>query len=92
MLEDADELHLGAEYAFFLGRSVMALRLGLWHDPDHQLRNDSSQFSRAELPGGSDELHLAAGFGVVLDKVQIDLGVDVSRLRDTASISAIYSF
>jgi hypothetical protein len=92
VLDDADELHLGAEYAFFLGRSVMALRLGLWHDPDHQPRNDSNPFARAELPGGSDELHLAAGFGLVLDRLQIDLGIDLSRLRDTASISAIYSF
>lgn len=92
VIDDADELHLGAEYAFFLGRSVMAVRLGAWHDPDHELRNESNLFTRAELPGGSDELHLAAGFGLSRDRIQIDLGIDLSRPRDTISISAIYNF
>ena len=91
-IDDADEIHLGAEYAFFRGRSVMAVRLGAWHDPDHQQRNETSAFSRAEVPGGDDELHLAAGFGVAFDKFQIDVGLDLSELRDTASISMIYSF
>ena len=91
-IDDADELHLGAEYAFFRGRAVMAARVGAWLDPDHQQRNESSAFSRAEVPGGEDELHLAAGFGVAFDKLQIDVGVDVSELRDTASVSMIYSF
>jgi long-chain fatty acid transport protein len=92
ILKDADELHLGGEYAFFRGRSVMAVRLGAWHDPDHQPRLDSSPFARAEVPGGSDELHLAAGVGVVRDRIQLDLGIDVSERRDTASVSLIYSF
>ena len=92
VVDDADELHLGGEYAFFRGSSVMAIRLGAWHDPDHQPRDETTVFSRAEIPGGSDELHLAAGFGVALDNLQIDLGVDVSELRDTASVSVIYSF
>ena len=91
-IDDADELHVGGEYAFFLGRSVLAIRLGAWHDPDHQQRNESSAYSRAELPRGDDELHLAAGFGVAFDDLQIDLGIDLSRLRDTASVSLIYSF
>ncbi len=91
-IDDADEIHLGGEYAFFRGRSVMAVRLGAWHDPDHQQRNESSAFSRTEIPGGEDELHLAAGFGIAFDKIQIDVGLDLSELRDTASISMIYSF
>jgi long-subunit fatty acid transport protein len=92
ILEDADELHLGGEYAFFLGRSVMAVRLGVWHDPDHQPYDERTPFSRAEVPRGNDELHLAAGFGVAFDRFQIDLGIDLSRLRDAASVSAIFSF
>ena len=91
-IDDANELHVGGEYAFFLGRSVMAIRLGAWHDPDHQQRNESTAFGRAEIPRGDDELHLAAGFGVAFDNLQIDLGIDLSRLRDTASVSLIYSF
>ena len=91
-IDDADEIHLGGEYAFFRGRAVMAVRLGAWHDPDHQQRNESSAFSRAEVPRGQDQLHLAAGFGVAFEDLQIDLGIDLSELRDTASISIIYSF
>ena len=91
-IDDADELHLGAEYAFFKGRAVMAARLGAWLDPDHQQRNESSAFSRAEVPGGDDELHFAAGFGIAFDNFQIDVGLDVSELRDTAAVSMIYSF
>ncbi len=92
VLEDANELHLGGEYAFFRGRSVMAVRLGAWLDPDHQPRNESSPFARAELPGGEDELHLAAGCGVARNQLQFDLGIDLSELRDTVSLSVIYSF
>ena len=92
MLEDADELHLGGEYAFFRGRSVMAVRLGVWLDPDHQPRNEGFAFARAELPGGDDELHYAAGCGVARNQLQFDLGIDLSELRDTASLSVIYSF
>lgn len=95
-LDDADELHLGGEYAFFAGTSVVAVRLGLWHDPDHQFRfegdPDQEPFLAALFPGGDDELHLAAGLGVALRRFQVDLGVDLSDRVDTASLSAIYSF
>ncbi len=92
-ISDADELHLGGEYAFFVGPSVLALRLGVWHDPDHQVRDQAGDaFSEAESVPGEDELHWAAGLGIALEKVQLDLGVDLSQRRDTASLSAIYSF
>ena len=42
--------------------------------------------------GGDDELHLSAGLGVAFDKVQIDVGLDISELRDTMAVSMIYSF
>jgi hypothetical protein len=34
---DADEYHLGIEYVI-LGNTPIALRVGAWYDPDHQLR------------------------------------------------------
>jgi long-subunit fatty acid transport protein len=92
-LDDADELHLGGEYAFFVGTSVVAVRLGAWHDPDHQFRNESGgPFFQAENVPGADELHLAAGVGAALGNLQIDLGLDLSERRDTASMSVIYNF
>ena len=39
-----------------------------------------------------DRHRLAAGFGVAFERLQIDVGLDVSELRDTAAVSMIYSF
>ncbi len=95
-LDDADEIHLGGEYAFFAGTSVLAVRLGIWHDPDHQIRSEADPseepFLTAILPTGDDELHLTGGFGIAFERLQIDLGIDLSERIDTASLSAIYSF
>jgi long-subunit fatty acid transport protein len=92
-LEDADELHAGGEYAFFAGKSVIGVRLGAWLDPDHRVRNERGLgFVQAEHLPGEDEIHLAAGLGVAYRSFQFDLGVDFSERRDTASLSAIYSF
>lgn len=92
-LEDGDELHLGAEYVFLASRRVAALRLGVWRDPDHQVRYRGENYvAEGVLRGGDDELHFAAGLGFVLEKVQIDLGVDLSDPVDTVSLSTIYSF
>ncbi|MDH3745842.1 MAG: outer membrane protein transport protein [Acidobacteriota bacterium] len=92
-LDDGDEIHLGGEYAFFVSTSVLAVRFGAWLDPDHQFQTDSDEpFDRALTPPGEDEVHVAAGVGVAFEKLQIDLGIDLSESIDTASLSAIYSF
>ena len=95
-LDDADELHLGGEYAFFVGTSAIGVRLGVWHDPDHQFRTDAAleeePFLHAISPGGDHEIHVSAGVGVALRSLQVDIGVDLSERRYTVSLSAIYSF
>jgi long-subunit fatty acid transport protein len=92
-IENANEFHLGGEYAFFVGTSVVAVRLGAWHDPDHLVRQkDDRPFAQAETVPGDDELHISAGIGVAFDRFQIDLGADFSERKNTTSISAIYSF
>ena len=93
VLEDGDELHIGAEYVFPQSTSVLAVRLGAWLDPDHRIdyRGDSYVSEALNLPG-QDELHLAAGLGVVFKKLQLDIGVDVSDPVRTISVSSIYSF
>ncbi len=93
VLEDGDELHLGAEYAFLQSTPLIAVRLGVWLDPDHRLqsRGDDS-FARALLRPGDDEVHAAVGLGLAFDRFQLDLGADFSDLVDTVSLSAIYSF
>jgi hypothetical protein len=92
-LKDGSELHLGAEYAFLSSTPVIALRLGAWLDPDHRVRSVGDEpFGRALLQGGGDQIHYAAGFGLAFKSFQIDLGIDLSDSRTTASVSAIYSF
>jgi long-subunit fatty acid transport protein len=92
-IDDGDELRLGVEYAFLDLTPVFAVRLGLWRDPDHRQRTTSEDpFLRAELLPSEDELHYAAGLGVAFGTFQLDLGVDFSEDRDTASLSIIYTF
>ena len=92
VLEDDDELHLGAEYVFLGTTPVTALRLGAWLDPDHtpHFEASASAYERALLPPGDDEIHVSIGLGLAFESFQIDLGVDFSNLVDTVSLSAIY--
>ena len=92
-IPDANELHLGGEYVFLQSRPLIALRLGVWLDPDHRVQStiDDDLFS-AVLSPGSDNLHYAFGFGAAFKRVQLDLAADFSDLRDTVSLSAIFSF
>jgi long-subunit fatty acid transport protein len=93
VLRDANELHVGAEYVFSRSTPIVAARLGAWLDPDHRIgyRGDSYVSRALILPGG-DEIHIAGGLGVVFEKLQVDLGIDVSEPVSTVSVSTIYSF
>jgi hypothetical protein len=93
VIDDADELHLGGEYVFLDKVPVVAVRVGMWLDPDHRARATTADpFVTALLHPGDDELHYAAGLGFAFPVFQVDLGIDLSDLVDTASISAIYTF
>lgn len=91
-IPNANELHLGGEYAFLQGRPILAVRAGVWIDPDHRIHStiDDDLFSAVLFPG-SDELHYSVGLGAAFDRVQLDLAVDFSDLRETVSLSAIFS-
>lgn len=92
-VDDADELHLGAEYVFLGSTPIIAARLGAWLEPDHQMRATIDEpYLRALLPRGKDEMHYSAGLGVAMQRLQVDLAVDVGERVDTASLSVIYSF
>ena len=92
-ISDADELHLGAEYLFLGSTVIVAVRLGTWLDPDHQMRATTDDpFVRALLPRRRDDVHYAAGLGVATSNFQVDVGVDLADLLDTVSLSVIYSF
>jgi long-subunit fatty acid transport protein len=90
---NADELRLGCEYVFMKSRPLIAIRGGVWHDPDHRFRYDGDDpFTRALYPPGGDTTHFTVGTGVAFNHFQIDVGADFSDFADTFTLSAIYSF
>jgi long-subunit fatty acid transport protein len=92
-IDDADELHFGAEYVFLESTPVIALRLGAWLDPDHQMyATVADPYMRAMLPKGDDEWHYTAGFGLAMQRFQVDLAADLSDRVNTIALSAIYNF
>lgn len=92
-IDDADELHLGAEYVFLDSTPILAVRFGAWYDPDHQMRPiiDDPWLDALTL-NGEDEIHYTAGLGLVMERSQFDLAVDISGRVDTVSLSAIFNF
>ncbi len=100
LLDDANELRLGAEYLFLLSKgNSIALMAGAWHDPNHAIVFEgecdasSTCFRKAYFQdAGSDEMHYSGGVGVKLDRVEIDLGADLSDRIDTISLSTVVRF
>jgi long-subunit fatty acid transport protein len=92
--DDGNEFRLGAEYAFLDLKPVLAIRAGVWLDPDHRFRSThpDDPSHRALFQPGEDEVHVAVGVGLAFKSFQIDLAADFSDLVDTASLSMIYSF
>ncbi len=92
-IDDANELRAGLEYAFIQSAPLVALRAGVWLDPDHRTRDVTQNlYNRAIFPGGDNELHLALGFGLAFSRFQFDVGADLSEMVDTLSVSGIVSF
>jgi long-subunit fatty acid transport protein len=92
-VDDANELHLGIEYVFLDLSPVIAVRGGLWHDPNHSFEYiGDDPIEQALYPPGSDALHINVGAGVAFRKVQFDIGADFSDAIDQFAVSAIFSF
>lgn len=92
-MDDANELHLGFEYVFLETKPLIAVRAGLWHDPDHRFRYEGDDpFASALYRPGKDALHITVGAGIAFKRLQIDLGADLSDTTDVFALSAIYSF
>ncbi len=91
-VKDGDEFHLGIEYAFLGITPIFALRAGTWYEPGRNVR-----FVGDSILAGVDILaesrwHYAFGFGLAIPHFQLDLGLDISKLVGTVSLSAIVSF
>jgi long-subunit fatty acid transport protein len=94
VMDDADQLHLGGEWVFLETKPLLAIRAGVWHDPDHQPRanENADDHTRALLRPGEDQLHYALGVGLAFENFQVDGALDFSDTVNTASLSVIYSF
>jgi long-subunit fatty acid transport protein len=92
--DDANEFHFGFEYLFVGMRYPLAVRFGLWHDPDHKLRYDGLDPGlRASFQGGEDEFHYAGGVGAIFgERFSIDAALDYSERRITTAFSAVFRF
>jgi long-subunit fatty acid transport protein len=93
-IDDGDEWHLGGEYVIVESSPIVAVRAGVWLDPDHNLRarEDTSLLIRALRPPGEDETHYAAGVGVAFPGLQIDLAIDLSDFFNDTATTEIYTF
>jgi len=104
IIENVTELHFGVEYILVLGKRLLALRAGVYNNPDHTIRytgtlesewgfEDRFQIERARFPGGDDQIHFTGGLGLVLnDRFQIDMAVDIADKKKQFSFSSIYRF
>jgi long-subunit fatty acid transport protein len=100
LIDDANELHFGAEYVFAQARWVPTLRVGAWYDPAHGVYyepsgiNDSfdERFTTA-LPPRDDQMHVTFGGGVSLtEQVELNGAADLSSNLRLISGSAIFRF
>jgi long-chain fatty acid transport protein len=96
--KDAHEIHAGFEYVLNPKENRIALRLGGWYDPHHNMFFDGSTNIAAGLPSlrfprRKDTYHGSAGLGILLaQNIELDAAVDVSKRITTASVSAAYRF
>lgn len=92
-IDDIDTLHLGAEYVFIDSTPIIALRLGTWLEPDHQVyATIDDPYLQALLPQGDDDVHFSAGLGLAMKRFQIDVAMDLTDRVDTFSLSAVFNF
>jgi len=92
-IDDGNELRLGLEYVFLASTPLIAVRGGLWRDPDHRFRYEGDDpFARALYQPGEDALHISIGAGIAFSRLQIDIGADFSDTVDQFAVSAIFSF
>lgn len=92
-MDDSDELHLGVEYVFLDSTPIIAMRLGAWMEPDHQMHATvDDPVTQALLRRGDDDVHYSAGLGIATERFQIDLAADFADWTDTVSLSAIFNF
>ncbi|HEX6899108.1 MAG TPA: hypothetical protein VF789_05315 [Thermoanaerobaculia bacterium] len=93
-LGDVNEIHLGFEQVVLVlpSQFVGTLRLGVWHEPNHE-PTGKTEVASLFFPKGEDEIHWAGGLGLVVkEDYQIDAAVDLSDRVNTFSFSIVRFF
>ena len=81
---DVTEVHLGAEYFFFLNKLPVAVRAGVWKDPAHAIEYRGPLLAPDAVaaailyPKSNDQHHVSVGFGLAWPKFQVDAAYDRS--------------
>jgi len=93
VIDDANELHLGMEYALLSHWPVLTLRAGAWYEPDHSLRFEGQNVGfRAVFRQRPDQMHYTVGAGLALRRIQIDAAIDHSDRVSVIALSAGFRF
>jgi long-chain fatty acid transport protein len=96
-IDDAIELHAGAEY-FFSTKIPFAVRAGYWRDPAHSVEwngplTHPDFIAEAMLfPKGEDQNHVSVGAGLAWPRFQIDVAYDSSKHYKVGSLSMVTRF
>ena len=94
VLNNATELHFGAEYYLLFRQWLIPVRAGFYTDPAHAVYTTvENEALRRLFPHAKDEVHGTFGFGFVLqNKIQLDAAVNVSPSVTEALLSAVFRF
>ncbi len=99
-IDNGTEVHAGVEYIIPFGNRFLALRSGVYNEPDHTIRFTGSTgdpridiFQREISPEGEDQIHITGGLGLVVsDSFQVDTAVNIADKSTQLSLSAVYRF
>lgn len=99
-IDNTTEFHVGMEYIIPFDERFLALRAGIYTEPDHSLHftgttgdPDADLAGKTLFPGGKDQLHLTGGLGLVVnERLQLDTAVNIADHSSQISLSAVYRF
>jgi long-subunit fatty acid transport protein len=84
-VDDVNEIHLGIEYVI-LGNTPIALRVGAWYDPDHQLH-----YVEANRPVSGQSDQLQAAIADNRSRLQIRFPGGDDQVHYTGGIGAVFA-
>lgn len=93
-VDDANEVHAGAEYTFNSARVPVAIRGGVWWDPAHALVYTGPFIDLDAIYNLRNEgqVHYAFGAGFLVRSFELHAGVDLAKTVKTTAVSLVARF